>query len=420
MSVTGGAHSQLTDSSPLSSTRWAILALVVVATIINNFDRQMIALLKPFIEAEFGWGDTLYARLAFWFQIGAAVSYLFAGWFVDRAGVRIGYAVGVGVWSFFTLLHAFVQSFAGMVGLRIALGGSESVNTPAAIKAVATYFPPRESSLAMGIANSASNIGAIITPLAIPAMAIAFGWRNAFIVTAVAGFVWLVVWLLVRPAAPSLAGVVPTPEASLVHEPADRWFDLLRDRRVAGFALAKALTDSVWWLMMFWAPDFFMRTFSLTVSEVALPVAGVYVLAALGSVSGGMLAQRLILRGMPVKDARLRVLFTYGTLALVAPIALFTAQLWVSVLMVGLVLFAHQGFSTNLFATVIDAFPARRVASVVALGALAGNVAGAVVQLLVGWLLETGIGYLPLFVAAGLAYLLGALAIRALTLRAGD
>lgn len=414
---------RMPDGAPVLRARWAILALVIVATIINNFDRQMIALLKPFIEAEFGWGDALYGQLAFWFQIGAVASYLFAGWFVDKVGVRIGYAVGVGVWSFFTLLHAVAQGFLGMVGLRLALGASESVNTPAVIKSVATYFPPRESSLAMGLANSASNIGAIIVPLTIPVMAVAFGWRVTFVVTACVGFAWLVAWLMVRPKAPPVEAVVPAPEARLPADDAARAGylrlvgTLLRDARFLGFAVAKTLTDAVWWLMMFWLPDFFGRQFDLSPTERGLPTAGVYVLAAVGSITGGWLAQRLIARGVPIRRARSRVLFAYGAVALVAPLALFTQQLWVAVLLVGLVLFAHQGFSTNLFATVIDRFPAGRVATVVALGALAGNGGGAAVQLVTGALLESGAGYLPLFIAAGCAYLLGAAVMRLTTLR---
>lgn len=416
MSVSGVVTEAMPDGAPVQRVRWLILGLVVAATIINNFDRQMIALLKPFIEAEFGWGDQLYGQLAFWFQIGAVASYLFAGWFVDRVGVRIGYAWGVGVWSFFTLLHALASSFLGMVGLRLALGAAESVNTPAVIKSVAVYFPPRESSLAMGIANSASNLGAIITPLAIPAMALLLGWRATFLITGAMGFAWLVAWLLVRPAAPSrtMSPVVARPPFL-----AGMW-ELMRDRGVQGFALAKVLTDAVWWLMMFWLPDFFGRTFQLSAAERGPPTAAVYALAAVGAITGGWLAQRLIARGVPVATARLRVLFIYGAVALVAPLAALTDQLWLSALLVGLVLFAHQGFSTNLFATVIDRFPASRVATVVALGALAGNAGGALVQLLTGWLLQNGLGYMPLLLGAGCAYLLAALVMRVTALRPGQ
>jgi ACS family hexuronate transporter-like MFS transporter len=199
--------------------------------------------------------------------------------------------------------------------------------------------------------------------------------------------------------------------------PDTRWADLLKDRRVHGFMLAKILTDQMWWLMMFWLPDFFMRTFSLTSAEVARPTAFVYLLAMAGALSSGWLAGRIIASGVPSSRARMRVLIGYGTLALVAPLALFAGDLWLAALIIGIVLFAHQGFSTNLFASIVDVFPAARVASVVSIGALAGNLWGAAVLELTGRLLEAGGSYLPLFVAGGSGYLIAVLVIRWMILR---
>jgi len=399
--------SAITGTAP-ARWRWGILAFVVASIIINGFDRQMIAMLKPDILADFGWDDSEYGRLASVFQLGSVATLLFAGWFLDRVGLRLGYALGNGIWSAITLAHVAVTSFGGFLLLRVALGASESIQTPAAVKSVASYFPPREASMALGVINAAPNVGAIVVPLAIPALALAFGWRESFIIIGIAGFLWLAAWLILKPPAPLADVAVDDLEVR-----AERWVDLLKMRRVQLFAVAKVLTDQVWWLMMFWLPDFFMRSFGLTGKEVAVPTALAYTLAMAGALSSGYLSGRLVARGVAPPAARLRMLFGYGSLALIMPLALFAPTVWSAALIVGLVLFAHQGFSTNLFATVIDSFPARRVASVISIGAVAGNLWGAAVLEITGQLLAAGGSYLPLFVIGGGSYLLAALMLRA-------
>jgi ACS family hexuronate transporter-like MFS transporter len=337
--------------------RWGILAFAVASVIINGFDRQMVAMLKPDILADFGWTDADYGRLASLFQLGSVGTLLFAGWFLDRVGLKWGYAIGNGAWSLITLMHVAVTSFGGFVALRVALGASESIQTPAAVKSVASWFPQKEASLALGIVNAAPNVGAIVVPLAIPAMAMAVGWRMSFMIVGGVGLLWVLVWLAARPPSPPRPVLLKTLEA-----PDASWGDLLKDRRVHGFMAAKVLTDQMWWLMMFWLPDFFMRTFGLTSAEVARPTAFVYLLAMTGALTSGWLAGRMIAAGVPAAEARFRVLAGYGTIALIAPLALFAGDLWMAALLIGIVLFAHQGFSTNLFGCVVDVFPAHRVA----------------------------------------------------------
>ncbi len=396
--------------------RWGILAFVVASVVINGFDRQMVAMLKPDILADFGWDDADYGRLASLFQLGSVGTLLFAGWFLDRVGLKWGYAVGNGAWSLITLGHVAVTSLGGFMALRVVLGASEAIQTPAAVKAVASWFPPREAGLALGIVNAAPNVGAIIVPLAIPAMALALGWRMSFVIVGCTGLAWVLLWLISRPPQPPARASPRAPEA-----PDMRWGDLLKDRRVHGFMLAKALTDQMWWLMMFWLPDFFMRTFGLTSAEVARPTAFVYCLAMAGALTSGWLSARMMAGGVPAATARMRVLLGYGTVALIAPLALFAGDLWLAALLIGIVLFAHQGFSTNLFACVVDVFPARRVASVVSMGALAGNLWGAAMLEITGRVLAAGGSYLPLFVAAGSGYLVAAAVIRWMMLgKAGE
>jgi ACS family hexuronate transporter-like MFS transporter len=400
-------HDAATGTAGSIRWRWGILAFAVASVIINGFDRQMVAMLKPDIMGDFGWSDADYGRLASVFQLGSVGTLLFAGWFLDKVGLKWGYALGNGLWSAITLLHVAATSFGGFLLLRAGLGASESIQTPAAVKSVASYFPPAETGLALGVVNAAPNVGAIVVPLAIPAMALAVGWRNSFVIVGAVGLTWVLLWLLARPPAPPADVSLKAIEARDTS-----WSDLLKDRRVHGFMAAKVLTDQMWWLMMFWLPDFFMRSFGLDSSGVARPTAFVYLLAMAGALTSGLVASRLIAGGMAPATARLRVMQGYGAIALIAPLALFAGSLWGAALVIGIVLFAHQGFSTNLFAAVVDVFPAGRVASVVSIGALAGNLWGAAVLELTGQLLAAGGSYLPLFIAGGAGYLLASLFVR--------
>ena len=154
----------------------ALVALLFFGNALNYVDRQVLALLKPTLEAEFGWSDADYAHLGSAFQIATAATLLFVGWFVDRLGVRLAYAIAVTVWSIGGMAHALAMTVQQFVAARIVLAVGESVSTPAGLKAAATYLPVAQRNFAIGLVNTAPNIGAILTPILIPPFALAFGW----------------------------------------------------------------------------------------------------------------------------------------------------------------------------------------------------------------------------------------------------
>ena len=385
--------------------RWITLGLAFFATVINYADRQIIALLKPLLQSDLGWSDADYAQLVSAFQLAAAIAFLGAGWFVDKVGVRLGYAIGVAVWSAAGAAHAFANSLGQFLVARVVLGASEAVNTPAAVKTAVEQFAPHERAMAIGIVNAAPNVGAIVTPLFVPVVALAFGWRKAFLFTGLLGFVWLACWLLVKPsqlrAAPATPDIAPTP----VESAAPSWWALLRRRETWVIAVAKALTDQVWWFLLFWMPDFLTRTFHLNLSRIGLPVASIYVMAGLGSLTGGFLPSLLEKPGQQPGAGRKRAMFIFAILVTPLPLALRSGQLWMVVMLLGLALAAHQGFSTNVFGYAADAFPSRVLASVIGIGAFVGNLAGMAMLAFTGWVLQRGGGYLPMFAISAGSYL---------------
>lgn len=376
-----------------------LIGLIFLATALNYVDRQVLALLKPMLEAEFHWTDQQFAHLGSIFQLAAAASLLGVGWFVDRFGVRFAYGFAVAVWSLAGMAHALASTVQQFVIARAVLATAESVNTPAAMKTAAIYLPIQRRSIGIGIINTAPNIGAIITPLLIPPFAIAFGWKAAFIVTGGLGLVWLILWQWNTRKLTPIAGQSATTRGKV------EWRAILSDRRSWTVVGAKAFTDLVWWFVLFWTPDFFTRQFGLSQGELGWPIAIIFTLAALGAVSSGALFPALLLRGLSVNAARKSAMLAFALIVLVMPLAMTASNPWIAAIFIGLGLFAHQGFSTNIFGMATEIIPTRRIATVVALGAVGGNLTGTGIIEFAGWSLDHGLGYAPLFVVCGSAYL---------------
>lgn len=390
--------------SALRNLRITLVALIFFATALNYVDRQVLALLKPTLEVEFDWTDQDFAHLGSSFQLAAALALFGVGWFVDRFGVRFAYGLAVAIWSLSGMAHALAMTVQQFVAARVVLAVAESVNTPAAMKSAAVYLPLRERSIGIGAINTAPNIGAIITPLLIPPFAVAFGWQAAFIVTGALGFIWLLAWI---PATRRIRPIVRAPERA----PVD-WGTLLRDRRTWAVAGAKALTDCVWWFVLFWMPDFFYREFGMGQGELGWPVAIIFSLAAVGAMSSGALYPILLSRGHSIDRARKLSMLFFALAVLVMPLAMATQNPWLAAIFIGMGLFAHQGFSTNIFGLTTDVVPVIRVASVIAVGAIAGNISGTAMIEFTGWSLTNGLGYAPMFVISGGAYLAALLLIQ--------
>src|SRR5712672_3837332 len=176
--------------------RWVICGLLFAATAINYVDRQTIGVLKPTLQAELRWTESSYADIVFWFQCAYAIGYLGFRPIIARIGAPLGYALACSVWTLAHIGHGFVHSITQFALMRFTLGLGESGSFPASLKSVSEWFPQKERALAVGVFNAGSNVGAIITPLVVPAITLAWGWRAAFVATGVATFVWLIAWLV--------------------------------------------------------------------------------------------------------------------------------------------------------------------------------------------------------------------------------
>ncbi|WP_396207285.1 MFS transporter [Gemmatimonas sp.] len=403
--------------------RWTMCALLFFATTINYIDRQITGILGPTLQAEFGWSETQYADITSYWTAAYAIGFLFVGRFIDRVGVRLGFAAAVVVWSIAAAAHGMVQSVFGFALARFVLGLGEAGNFPAAIKATAEWFPRHERAFSTGIFNSGSNVAAIITAILVPWITLTWGWREAFVITGSFGFVWLLFWwpMYRRPhehphvSAKELAYIRDGQETEA--EPSKRvgWLELLRYRQTWTFLVGKFMTDGVWWFYLFWLPKFLDARYGIKLGKLALPIIVIYLVADVGSVGGGWLSGFLIKRGWPVAKARKSALLIAALLIVPTAAAPLAPTLWVAVSLVSVAAAAHQWWSANLFTTASDMFPRHAIGSVVGLGGFAGAAGGVLFQRLTGRILEaTGSNYVPVFLICGSAYVTALLIIHLL------
>lgn len=397
-----------------SRVRWWILSLLFLATTINYLDRIVFTVLIPVIRDELHLSTKQYGFVNGAFQIAYTVGFLFMGKLVDSAGTRIGYAVAAAWWSVAAGLHALAQTAAGLSFWRGMLGLAEAGNFPAAIKAVAEWFPRKDRAFATGIFNAGTNVASMIGPPVFVAVAAQFGWRVCFLLTSSLGFVWMVFWMIVYKL-PGLHPRVNERELSYIRsdaqaeasEPKIGWAEALRYRQTWGFALAKFFTDPVWWFYLYWLPPYLydVRKFNLSDIGWALPV--IYLMADVGSVAGGWLSGYFIRRGWSNSRARKTALAVFALLMPVAALSVLAPGPILAIALVSLATSAHQGWSANLFTTTSDVFPRNAVASVTGIGGCLGGLGGFLFSGVIPGYVVTYFGYTPIFLTMGTFHLIG-------------
>lgn len=434
-SATGSAIAAAGDPTVrVGNYRWMICALLFFAATVNYVDRQVLGILKPTLQQEFGWTEIDYGWIVFAFQTAYAVGLLLVGRLMDRFGTKKGFAVSIVVWSIAAVLHAWAvpigvaaaavlnvfgvvsttTAFASVVGfmiVRFLLGLGEAGNFPASIKTVAEWFPKKERALSTGIFNSGTNVGALATPLVVPWIAYTYGWYEAFIITGVLGFIWLAFWLIIyrkpeehpKLSAAELAYIQSDPVEPSVRVP---WKRLFPHRQTWAFAIGKFLTDPIWWVYLFWLPDFLQKQHGLDIKTFGPPIAVIYIIADVGSIGGGYISSKLIKMGWTINKSRKTAMLICALAVLPIVIASVTSSLWLAVVLIGIAAAAHQGWSANIFTLTSDMFPKQAVGSVVGIGGMFGSIGGMIISPLVGYILQTTGSYVPIFIIAASAYLI--------------
>ncbi len=384
--------------------RWTLFGLLCIAGIFNAMDRPVIAILKPYMSADFGWTDKDYGDLAFVTQMVAAFSFLVTGWLVDRLGVWRSMVAGVTTWSIAAMAHGWAIAAWQVVAARVGLGATEAVQTPLTIKTVATLFPPDRRSFAFGVGTAIAGAGTIATLFLIPFLLAQMGWRGALIFAGTGGFVALALWLWF---ARGIAFDDKAEDQNRDYSDDNASYGpILLERTTWAIVIAKALSDATWWLMGFWLPDFYRKTYNLTTEELAVPLSIAFFGSGAGAFLFGWISTRLLESGWSVNRVRKTIMLVSALIVTPLPFVLQLNSFWAVAIMMGVVMAGHQGFSLSIFSTITDVVPRAKVGRVTAFGAFMGNMGGALIQLVTGAVLAAGLGFTPLFIFAAVSYLL--------------
>lgn len=396
-------------------TRWTMLALVFFATVLNYVDRAALGILQPVLAKAMNWTAQDYANINFWFQVGYAAGYALQGRFIDRIGVRRGFALAVLLWSIAAAAHGLAGTVFGFMACRFFLGLAESGNYPSCVKTTRLWFPAGERAMAAGIFNAGTNVGAMIAPLMIPFVMATWGWQATFFIVGAMGMVWLAFWLkhyfdperhpTVRASELDYisAGAVEPPVQAVPYR------KVLTMRVTWAYAVANTLAAPVFWFYLYWLPPYLNQQYDLGISVTAmgLPLVVIYLSADLGSVLGGALSSWMISRGKAPVQSRLLSMLICALCIVPIVFASQASGLWSAVALISLAIGAHQAWTANVWSLAMDATPREAMGSVYGFGGTCGAIGGMFMTQLVGYVLTTtNNNYAVLFTMIPCAYLL--------------
>ena len=432
-------------TTPLQNTgnyRWRICALLFLATTINYVDRNVLSftMIDDFFRKEMlgmpanailtdtdiAYFTELMGYVDAAFKIAYALGFLIVGYVIDKIGTKTGYSIALSVWSLAGVLNGFVSSVRGLSITRFMLGIGESGHFPSAVKTVAEWFPRKERSLATGIFNAGANIGIIVTALLIPWLTVTYGWRASFIFTGLLGFIVLLLWRITY-SKPEVHPQLSNTELDYIKadgdepvQPKASWTELFRHRQTWAFAAGKLMADPIWYFYLTWLPDFFNSSealeHTLDLKNIGIPFLIIYLVSDAGSVFFGWLSSKLIQLGWSINRARKTTMLLCALCVVPIVFASVTHSVYIAVALIALAAAAHQGWSANMYTLASDMFPKQSVGSVVGIGSMFGATSGALFDASTG-LIRVKFGYMPLFIIAGSAYLIGLLLIHVLAPR---
>lgn len=398
--------------------RWWIAVLLMGITIINYLDRSALAVAAPTLKKELGIDAVAFSHVLMAFQLTYLVMQSFAGRLIDWLNIRVGFAVSLTWWSIAQALTGLAGGWQSLAGFRAVLGIGEAGNFPGAIKTVSQWFPPKERTVATGIINIGSGVGALIAPPLVAYLILQYNWRAAFVVTGLIGLVWVVVWLafyrspeehsMLRPEELEYirAGQRALPVEELPKEKGV-WKIVLPQRNFWALALARFLSEPAWQFFTYWIPLYLSSERQMDLKQIASFAWVPFLAADVGCVFGGMLSPFFINRGLSVLTAR-KAAATVPAVLMVAAIFIGKAPSaeW-AIFFFSIGAFAHQALSSTLLTLPADLFPKRTVATANGMSGTIGYLGGMLFTLVVGRVAET-VGYGSLFVSIAFFDLIGA------------
>ena len=406
--------------------RWWIIALIFLATVINYIDRTAFALLWPEMGKDLGMDKSDYATMFNIFLAAYAIGKFASGKLYDEIGTRLGFTVSIILWSLASVFHAFATGLVSLSIFRGLLGLGEAGNWPGAVKSNGEWFPVKERATAQGIFNAGASIGNVIAPFIIVFLYAQFGWKTTYIILGLVGLLWVIPWLFLNKSTPEKHPWVTDKERELILSSrieVDKSDDTKKEKSLSvakilsykqswGMLLCRFFIEPIWWFFAAWMPIYLNDKFALSIEEIANTMWISYLMAALGSIVGGMFCGELM-KKYDVDRSRKITIALGGILVLIAfvCIIMFVKEdnFMTFIYLAGLALFGFQFAIGNIQTISSDLF---RGPSVGTLAGLAGTVA-AVSPMIMNWFISqiSANSYTPAFVAICVSVVLGVLSI---------
>ena len=392
--------------------RWVIGLLLFASTVINYIDRQTLSVLAPYIKTEFHWSNTDFAFVIIAFRAAYAIGQTLSGRLLDRVGTRAGLIASVSFYSVVAMATSLATGFRSLMTFRFLLGLCESANWPGATKAVAEWFPRRESGWAVALFDSGSSIGGALAPLIVISVYKWFGtWRPAFVITGLLGLLWLIAFRALYRSPEAHPRVSPE-ELKVIIEGRESGIDpsragdrlpyrtLLRLPQTWGIVIGKTLSDPVWFFITDWFAIYLVsRNYRVEDSLIAFWVP--FLAADLGNFAGGGLSSWLIGRGWSVGAARKLVVVLGGAgMTLLAP-TVFIESFAVMVACFAVSTFSYAALSTMILNLPADVYPTGSVASVSGLSGTGAGIGTIAATLLTGAIADR-MSFSPILIGASL------------------
>lgn len=371
--------------------RWVIGGALLASTVINYLDRQTLAVLAPFLMADYHWSNSDFATILISFRLAYTIMQMVSGRILDRVGTRRGLAASVSFYSLVAASGVFVSGLWGFRAFRFLLGCGEAANWPGAAKAVSEWFPDRERAWAVALFDSGSSVGGAIAPwMFLWIYHTAHSWRPVFLVTGVLGIIWVAFWLWLyrkpsehpRVTAEELAVIAKGQSNKASTEASVTWRQLLRLRQTWGIVLGRALLDPYWFLVAEWFGVLLVNR-GVHIEQSILAFWMPFVASDLGNFFGAGFSSFWIRRGWPVGKARRTTLLIFGPCMLALAPAAFVHSYQVMIALFAFSTFCYACCATMFLSLPSDVFASRAVASV---SGLSGTGAG-IVTLFTTWLI---------------------------------
>jgi MFS transporter, ACS family, hexuronate transporter len=410
-------------SKPIRSLRWWIGGMLFASTVINYIDRQTLSTLAPFLKKEYEWSNTDYAILVVAFRIAYSFGQTIFGRLMDRVGTVRGLTYSVIAYSIASMLTSFARGLHSFAFFRFLLGAGESANWPAATKAVSEWFPRRERGVATALFDSGSSIGGALAPFLIIPIYQHYGWRPAFVIPGLLGFIWILVWRKLGGSPETHPRITPEEREMILRDkvasappgPASgeratpRWGELLRLPQTWGVVIARSFTDPVWFFITDWFMIYLVsKGFEVENTLIAFWIP--FVAADLGNFAGGGISSWLIHRGWSVEWARKAVIIFGATGMLLLIPTLYSSELFMIAGLFAISTFAYAAYSTMAIVLATDLYADEAVATVSGLSGTGAGVGTIASTLLIGWISDR-YSFGPILVAASLIPFIGMLLV---------